>query len=387
MNYEVVVVGLGAAGSGALWALARRGVRVAGIEQYGIGHGNGSSHGRSRLFRGGASEGAAYVDLAARSLEIWRDLEQTSGREIVTLVGGVTIAEPESELFRDTVAALRSRDLPHELFDADGLRARYPQHRVRDTDAGVLDPATGVVRPELAITTAVEAAQAAGAEVLTGRRVVAIEEEGDHQRVVLDDGTSVVAGRVIVAAGAWNTSVLAEAPREFTVRRAVLSWFLPKPGHEADFLPNRFPVFTREDETLRGWGAPTIDEFGVKVGLHDQDGYTIDDPYANRPEVEAWEVERVQQFVARQFPDLVPVATNTRGCMITLTPDEDFSIGELDSRPGVVLLAACSGHGFKHSAAVGELGAQLALGEEASLDLAMFDPHRFRTTTGTTLTR
>ena len=70
MRHEAVVIGLGAAGAGALWALARRGVSVVGIEQFDIAHDRGSSHGRSRLFRGGAAEGVAYVDLARRSLGI-----------------------------------------------------------------------------------------------------------------------------------------------------------------------------------------------------------------------------------------------------------------------------------------------------------------------------
>ena len=48
---DVVVVGLGAFGSAALWRLAERDIDVAGIERHGIGHQLGSSHGVTRLFR------------------------------------------------------------------------------------------------------------------------------------------------------------------------------------------------------------------------------------------------------------------------------------------------------------------------------------------------
>lgn len=49
--YDCVVVRLGAMGSAALCHLARRGVRVLGIEQFELGHNLGSSHGESRVFR------------------------------------------------------------------------------------------------------------------------------------------------------------------------------------------------------------------------------------------------------------------------------------------------------------------------------------------------
>lgn len=374
MTYEAVVIGLGGAGSSALWALARRGVKALGIEQFEIGHARGSSHGRSRLYRGGAAEGSEYVTLARRSLDVWRDLEEHSGMEIVTLTGGVTIAESGSMLLHDTIEQLSDADMAHEVLDPDQLRARFPQHRVTDRDSGVFDPATGIARPELAIRTAIDAARERDAETITGM-VTAIEERTGGLHVVLANGERVVTPRVIVSAGAWVGQLLPELAAQFTIRRAVLSWFRPKPSYESHFSANRFPVFTREDDHEIGWGAGTIDEYGVKIGLHDQSGYEIDDPAANAAVVEPWELERVQAFCKRQFEGLVPSAQHPHGCMITMTADERFSIGEI--RPGVTLLAACSGHGFKHAAGVGDLGASIALGEDPNFDVSVFNPFRF----------
>lgn len=374
MTYEVVVIGLGGAGSSALWALARRGVRALGIEQFEIGHALGSSHGRSRLFRGGAAEGAAYVDLARRSLEIWRDLEQRSGNEIVTLTGGVTIAREESELLYDTIAALRDRDMEFAVLNADELRARHPQHRILDEDAGVFDPATGIARPELAIHSAIDAAREHGAETLRAT-VTSVEAVAGGYRIALANGDAVETKRVIMSSGAWTGGLLPAFADQFTVRRAVLSWFQPRPGFEDQFTPERFPVFTRQDEYEIGWGAPAVDEYWVKIGIHDQAGYEIEDPALNAVAVEPWELERVQQFCARQFEGLEPVARHPRGCMITVTADEHFSIGEV--QPGLTMLAACSGHGFKHAAAVGDLGTRIALGEDPDFELSVFDPFRF----------
>ncbi|MFD5225938.1 N-methyl-L-tryptophan oxidase [Microbacterium sp. NPDC058342] len=377
MNKDVIVIGLGAAGSAALRAAARRGVDCLGVEQFEIAHDRGSSHGRSRLFRSGTSEGPEYVDLAARSRQLWRELEDETGEEIVTIVGGLSIAPADSPLLADVRAAMDARDLPYELLDAKDLRERFPQHHIEDRDRGVLDPGTGVVRPELAIRLSVEAAQRAGAEVRIGVRATRITERSGGVDVQLSDGSTVSAAQVIVAVGAWTAHLLTDYAVPLIVRRAVLSWFTPRPGAERLFTPDVFPVFTRELDELSGWGAPVIDEYAVKIGLHDQAGFEIDDPTANDPRVADWELERVEAFCAAQFADLIPVAQHARGCMITLTPDERFAIGRPEAGSRIVTLAACSGHGFKHSAAVGELGVQIALDEQPIVDPVPFDPTRY----------
>lgn len=50
--YDAIVVGLGGAGSAALYHLALQGWNVLGLEQFDIGHGLGSSHGETRIIRG-----------------------------------------------------------------------------------------------------------------------------------------------------------------------------------------------------------------------------------------------------------------------------------------------------------------------------------------------
>jgi sarcosine oxidase len=47
--------------------------------------------------------------------------------------------------------------------------------------------------------------------------------------------------------------------------------------------------------------------------------------------------------------------------MYTATPDFQFRIGPDAARPNVIVVSACSGHGFKHSAAIGERAVAMAL--------------------------
>ncbi len=49
--YDVIVIGLGGMGSAAAFHLARRGLKVLGLEQFTPAHDRGSSHGESRIIR------------------------------------------------------------------------------------------------------------------------------------------------------------------------------------------------------------------------------------------------------------------------------------------------------------------------------------------------
>jgi sarcosine oxidase len=79
-----------------------------------------------------------------------------------------------------------------------------------------------------------------------------------------------------------------------------------------------------------------------------------------------------RNLVARNIPGLGPRCLRSAACLYTATPDFQFLVDRLPGAPRVILASACSGHGFKHSAAVGEALAQMALGERPAVDLASF---------------
>ncbi|WP_265522290.1 N-methyl-L-tryptophan oxidase [Oerskovia flava] len=384
---QIGVVGLGAAGSSALWRAAARGASVVGFEQHTPGHAHGSSHGHTRLFRTALVEGPEYVGLALHARDLWRELESASGRELLTLTGGIFMGRPDGAMVTSTLDAVRAHGLPHELFDTDDLRRRFPQHVVDDGTVGLVDPGTGVVRSEAAIRAAVDVARALGAEVRTGARVVAIEPDDAGVTVRTsgpqgDEETRVE--RLVVAAGAWATDLLPRLTVPTEVRRVVLTWFGERDapsgsgtGAGAGFDPDRFPVFIHESDGHLAWGAPALEGHGVKVGLHDLPGPVVGHPSRNPLDATPDEWEPVARWVARRLPGLDPQAVTAEGCMITMTPDHSFSIGVPAAYPRVVLAAACSGHGFKHASAVGDAVAALAVGDTPAVDLTGFSPDRF----------
>ncbi|MGO4592764.1 N-methyl-L-tryptophan oxidase [Leifsonia sp. 2TAF2] len=375
MDAQVGVIGLGAAGSAALWRTAARGAEVIGFEQFGSGHDRGSSHGYSRVFKSVTPQGPQESALAQRAAGLWRELEEESGESVLHMTGGLSIGKPDSPLIAGLEKVAAETGLPLEYLDEDEVRRRFPQHVVTAGDIAVIDPASGYIQPELAIRTEWKLAQAHGARVVDAAVLEVIPQ--DESVLIVTAERTYEVGTAIVAAGAWQRQLLPFLPLELTPRRATLSWFAPKPGKEALFTPEAFPAFTHEAVGETGWGLPEFDEFRVKIGLDFTEGYEIVDPSANRKEVEDWELARVRAFVAETLPDLDPVPVHSGGCMITMTPDEEFTIGIPAEHPRLVVLSACSGRGFKMSAAVGDVGAELALTGTSEADLSIFSPDRF----------
>lgn len=382
LDAELAVLGLGAAGSSALWRAAGRGASVIGFEQFEPGHPHGSSHGHSRLFRTALVEGAQYVGLARHAQALWQELEAATGTALLHLCGGVFLGPENGRLVPAVLETIRGHQLPHELLDTAAVRSRFGRHTVDDGTVGVIDPGTGVLYCERGIRAAVHAAHALGAQVRTGERILAIDP-ADGQVAVRSLGPAGARTwrfrRVVVATGAWTGSLLPELTVPMTVRRTLLTWFTPREAPE-EFGPNRFGVFLHEADGYLAWGAPALEGYGVKVGLHDLDTPPVTDPGSNPLQVDPGEWTEVAAWVDRRIPGLDPTQVRAEGCMYTHTPDEAFSIGVPDAYPGVVLAAACSGHGFKHATAVGDAAAALALAEEPPVDLSEFSPNRFSST-------
>src|SRR6267154_2436197 len=91
LDYEVIVVGLGAMGSAAAYHLATAGLRVLGLDRYHPPHNFGSSHGLTRIIREAYFEDPLYVPLIQRAYELWADLEKESGQRLLLKTGGLMI--------------------------------------------------------------------------------------------------------------------------------------------------------------------------------------------------------------------------------------------------------------------------------------------------------
>ena len=198
-------------------------------------------------------------------------------------------------------------------------------------------------------------ALAAGAELRTGERVVGWDASTDSVTVRTDAGTY-EAERLVLAPGAWAPSLMQLPPELLRVERQVVAWFDPVRG--ADVTSDRLPVFVFEEGEDVFYGFPAIDERGVKLGLMHHPGDTVDPDAV--PPAEPGETASLHAFLERRLPDAAGELLEAQACLFTMAPDEAFVLDLHPDAPNVVIVSACSGHGFKFASVVGEIAADLA---------------------------
>jgi sarcosine oxidase len=370
-DYDVIVCGLGAMGSAALYQLARRGARVLGIERHAPGHDFGSSHGLTRVIRLGYFEHPSYVPLLRRAYALWRELEAAAGRPLLHITGIAEIGPPDGALVRGTLASSRLHALPHELLSAAELMRRFPAFTLPPDYVGVLQADGGFLEVEPALEACIALAAAAGAEIRSHETVRAIESAAGAVRVITDR-CAVEAGTVIVAAGAWAKSLLPALPLRVT--REVTAWF--EPNDPALFSPSRFPVFILESRHGMHYGIPPHGGAGLKVAKHHHRNETVDPDAFDRtvrPDDEAL----IRAALADHVPDANGRMTAAKTCLYTMTPDGDFIIDRLPEANNVIAASPCSGHGFKFAPVIGEILADLAIAGMTAHDISRFSLARF----------
>ena len=242
-HYDVAVCGLGATGSATALQLARRGLRVLGLERFAPGHDRGSSHGGTRTIRLGYFEHPSYVRLLRRAYELWRELARACGKPLLHVTGIIEIGPPEGRLVSGTLASSRLHVLPHEVLTASELVQRYPAFKLPPDFVAVHQPDGGYIEVEPAIEASIALAKAAGAEIRSNVRVHAIEPRAGLVRLATDGGP-IEAGTAIVTVGPWMGSLLPELAAQLRVTREVTGWFAP--SNPTLFAAGTFPVFIIE---------------------------------------------------------------------------------------------------------------------------------------------
>ena len=381
---DTVVLGLGAMGSATLYQLARRGADVLGIDRYSPPHEFGSTHGDTRVTRVAIGEGEFFVPFVKRSHEIWRELESQSGEPLLVQTGGLVFGPADGEstqhgvtdFLGSTVAAARKHGVRHELLSFDDLRTRYPQFKLQGGEAGYFEFEAGYVFPERCVRVQLDLARQSGASLLTDCTVQEITPTSGGFRLVTEQA-AVECQRLVLSCGAWVGNL---AGREFAqhvqVYRQILHWIQPE--NDELFSPDRFPVFiwANEDEEGLLYGFPQIKAGdGVKVATEQYVDTTH--PDRRRLDVSEDEVRNVQEFVVGRIPQLSGHSIKAVSCLYTCTPDFNFIIDDHPRWPGCMVVSPCSGHGFKHSAAIGEAVACRIMDDSTSLDLSPFSLARF----------
>ncbi|MFS0792775.1 N-methyl-L-tryptophan oxidase [Microbacterium sp. 1P10AE] len=345
VSADVVVLGLGIHGMSTVASLARRGVRVIGIDRFTAGHSRGSSHGRTRMIRR-AYPNPVWNPLVEKAFDAWGALERASGTTLVHRTGGMYAHEGAAQLQGPECVLVEDRA---------EMASLMPSFAVPDGYRAVYDPSAGVIEAERALVALRGLAEGAGAELRDGERVLGWDSTADGVEVRTDRG-AVRAGRLVIAGGSWAGRLLPQLSDLLEVWRILT--VTVRAGQPAG-IPAALGAFSVDRAEGLVFGIPDADGNGVKLGVDAGEVWDPETPVAPPTPAEA---EALRELLHRYVPALDTAPVELAACLYTMTADKRFVIGPLADSPEVIAVSACSGHGFKFGPAIGDAVADLATG-------------------------
>ena len=377
MNYDVIVAGVGSTGSAACYHLAKRGVKVLGLEQFEIPHTQGAHHGHSRAIRQAYYEHPDYVPLLLRAYELWEGLQNITDDPFFHITGGVYFGSDDGDIVPGSLRSARKHGLAHAILTPEEISKRIPAIQADGSHQAFFEDRAGFIIPEIAVTTHANHARRLGATIQSGEKLVSWRNHGDHVEVTTDKSTY-NAEQLIITSGAWSAEVAADLGIKLQVTRQVLAWFQPI-GDPSRFAPENFPCWFIETGCPFGhYGFPVLPgDIGLKIAEH-KPGDPIDPnaPVENpRPD----EIDAFRAVLDQYFPGCAGELVHASTCKYTNSPDSHFIIGPHPKHHGRVSIASgLSGHGFKFSSVIGEILADFATKGTTNLPVDFLSPERFQ---------
>ncbi|GMU83463.1 MAG: oxidoreductase [Planctomycetota bacterium] len=364
---DVIVLGVGAMGAAACWQLAERGKRVIGIEQFGLGHDRGSSHGETRIIRRSYFEHPDYVPLLNRAYEMWGQLEEACGARLFHRSGLLMLGPPEGDVIRGVLAAAEKHgiDLQHGLSrDTETYDGGYihPGFRLSPGHTALFEEDAGYLEVEKCVTAMWSRAEATGAKLRSDEAVLDWRSSSAGVEVQTS-AANYLANRLIITAGAWSGALLRLPPLKLDVMRRVQLWFQTYPvvGWTDRVQCLEYPAFCVDEGERFFYGMPSPGRNMLKVALHHGRRDVVDDPSHVDRSLRPGEADIVEDFVRRTLHGVTPRAVEHSVCMYTMSQDGHFVIDRHPEHENVAFAAGFSGHGFKFAPVIGSILADLAL--------------------------
>jgi sarcosine oxidase len=389
MLYNVIVIGLGAMGSAAVYQLSKHDVKVLGIDQFSPPHDFGSTHGETRITRKAIGEGAEFVPLTLRTYEIFEELEAKTNVDLLTKTGGLIIAKQNSKtelhgnqsFLKETISTAEKFNVKHQILSPSESAKRFPQFNLDIDNEVYFEDEMGFLRPENCVRLQLDLAEKQGAKIQLNEKVLEIKTLPDSVEVITDKG-KYLAEKIIISAGAWIKHLVGEEWQDlFQIYRQVLYWF-DVSEHYENFKIGNFPVFIWEfgrweNDYIYGFPAIEGKNGGFKVATETY--FETTDPDNVNREVSQKEIDEIyEKYLENHLLCVSRKTVKTATCLYTVLPKAKFLIDYLPENKRIIVASPCSGHGFKHSAAIGEILSELIIVGKSKIDISAFSLEKFQ---------
>ena len=307
-----------------------------------------------------------YTEMAARALQLWAKYERTWKRQFLHRSGVLWMASGHDDRFeRGSIEMLRLAKIKYQKLSGPQLEKRWPQINFEGIEWGIFEPECGYLDARASCAAVVEAFRAAGGTYQQVGVLADGLEQSPLRELLLSDGSKVKADGFVFACGSWLGRLFPEAIGSLIRPTKQDVFFFGAPAGDVRFHDPKLPVWADHRGRFR-YGIPGGDRRGFKIA-DDTRGVEFDPTNGERV-VSSETLKDIREYVSFRFPGLKDAPLlETRVCQYEQTPDSHFIIDRHPENENVWLVGGCSGHGFKHGPALGEMMAELILRDQSPL--------------------
>lgn len=342
---KVAIVGGGIAGLCTAWSLTKAGHPVSVFEQGPIPNPLSASGDQHRIIRRGYGGQDGYARTVLDAFAAWEDLWEDLGARHFRETGVICISRSpgdEGDLYTQGYDRMGT---PYEKYGPAEAADRYPFLDPHSLDFVSFNPDGGALFCQRIAKDLALWLRAHGADLLENASVEAVDAAGGGVRIA---GEKRFFDAVVVTAGAWATQLFPDLTDRLTTYRTAVVYLTP-PADLAEAWTSAPAILSVGDATVDGYGLPPVDGTDLKFGAG-----VVRFPAAadERRDEEPGEALRLRNYFGPPIARIEEYAVKDfKTCAYTFTADERFMA---DRRGKTWIISACSGHGYKFGAAVGQ---------------------------------